>query len=117
MKVVLLFLLFSFTFWTCTEHKVAVLSIVNKGKIPIDSVKIRGYMEDERFVTLLPDSVQKRKIIVEPPKNSEGGFTIIVYQKDSMVHVSQFGYYANADHIQGTYTLSIAADYTIREEQ
>jgi hypothetical protein len=116
MKVLLLFLLFPAAFCTYTKHKAVVLSVVNKGKNPIDSVKIRGYINEEKFVNLYPDSVQKRNITVEPPDNREGGFTIIVYQKDSMVHVSQFGYYMNADQIQDNYNLSIAADYSIREQ-
>ncbi len=115
MKALLLFLLFPAALCNFTKHNTVVLSIVNKGKKNIDSVKIRGYMAEEKFVNLYPDSVQKRNIVVEPPENTEGGFTVIVYQKDSIVHVSQFGYFMNADQIQDIYTLSIAADYTVRE--
>jgi hypothetical protein len=115
MKVLLLFLLFPSVLCNFTKHNVVVLSIVNKGIKTIDSVKVRGYMAEEKFVTLFPDSVQKRNILVEPPDNREGGFTIIVFQKDSIVYVGQFGYYVNADNIQNNYTLSIAADYTARE--
>jgi hypothetical protein len=115
MKVLLLFFLFPVALCNFTKHNVVVLSIVNKGEKNIDSVKIRGYMAEERFINLYPDSVQKRNILVEPPDNREGGFTIIVFQKDSVVYVGQFGYYINADNIQDNYKLSIAADYTAKE--
>jgi hypothetical protein len=116
MKVLFLFLLFPAAFCTFKKHKTAVLTVINKGKKTIDSVIIRAYMPEQKFITLYPDSTQNRNITIEPPDKAEGGFTIIVYQKDSIVYAGQFGYYLNADWIKNKYTVLISADYTAREE-
>ena len=34
-----------------------------------------------------------------------------------MVYANSFGYFLNANWIRNSYTVTIAADYTIREEQ
>jgi hypothetical protein len=116
MKVLLLFLLFPASFCTFKKHKTAVLTVVNKGKKTIDSIKVRGYMSEEKFITLYPDSVYKRSIVIEPPKKGEGDFTIAIFQKDSIMYATSFGYFLNADWVRDKYTVSIAADYTIREQ-
>jgi DNA phosphorothioation-dependent restriction protein DptG len=117
MKVLLLFLLFPAAFCKNTKHEAVVLKVVNKSKKNIDSVIIRSYNVNEKFIRLYPDSLYKRNITIEPPDNTEGGFTIAIYQKDSMVYANSFGYFLNANWIRNSYTVTIAADYTIREEQ
>jgi len=90
------------------------LNVCSKAKGRIDSVRILSYGVREVFKNLQYDVNQNRKVKIEiPPDVREGGFTIVVYRKDSVLNATGFGYYTSYLDIQDSYNIIIQEDFTV----
>ena len=101
---------------SCTDNKSTLLVISSETPKEIDSVIIRAYGVTEKFdkVNLNP---QQRRIALKTLKNKEGGFTISIYQKDSLINSNSFGYFVNESSIKSKYKIKILKNYSVKEEQ
>ncbi|MBK8710281.1 MAG: hypothetical protein IPL97_00100 [Niastella sp.] len=111
----LLFLIFFFILNSCTNTISTLIIVSNDSSNEIDSVIVRTNGVKEIFynVSSIP---QERKIYIKSEKNMVGGFTITIYQKDSILNSTSFGYYMNVESIKSLYSVKILKDYTIKEE-
>lgn len=107
---------FVFSFCSIYSDKAVNLIVSNKSQINIDSIRIRSYGVNEIFKNLGIDSIEKRNVVVTTPKNVEGDFTIVVFQKDSIVYSGSFGYHDNSFDIHETYRITVLPDFSVTEK-
>ena len=100
---------------SCTNTKTTLLIINSETVNEIDSIIVRTHGLTERFekVNVTP---QTRRIILKSSQKKEGGFTLVVFQKDSIINSGSFGYFVNENEIKPKYKIKILKDYSIKEE-
>jgi hypothetical protein len=118
MKTILAILCFSFLNFACWQSnlsgKKTKISIYNNSKKAIDSVRIASYGVSKTYVNLLPNNRQEQVLDVNN-KNYEGAFTILIFNNDSLMKSSTFGYFAKIEDIEDKYAIEINDDFVIKE--
>ncbi len=111
----LLILIIGLTFCSGIKNKTSTLSVCNKTGNKIDSIKITSYGVDEFFQALLNDETKRRKINIKAPDNVDGAFTIVIFQKDSIIYSGSFGYFSQRLGVRDKYEINIMKNYSVKE--
>lgn len=97
------------------KNKLTTLIVCNKSANKIDSVKIASYEVNVMFTDLLQNEVRNQAVYINAPRNTEGAFTIVIFQKDSIVFAGSFGYFSNGFAMKEKYKINIMENYSVRE--
>lgn len=91
------------------------LMVLNKSNESFDSLIIRSHKLNEVFLSLKPgDSIAKKVEFFSFPGNGEGGFSISIYQKDSLVYGNVFGYFFNSSYVKENYKITVSANRVVK---
>jgi hypothetical protein len=105
-----------FTQIMCTQTKKTELILTSELKKPIDSVVIRTFGVEKVFYRVSAKP-QSHIINVNNSNERDGGFTIIVYEKNTIIKSGSFGYFSSKDDIREKYWVNIKADFSIEEKK
>jgi hypothetical protein len=116
MKLFILVLIcLSFCFCSSKSDKETTVIIYNNSKITIDSIQIVSYGMKEIFKTILPQNEVEKKVTVKYSGKFSGGFGITIFEKDSVIKSTTFGYFENGSAIKNRYKIEIGDGYSIKE--
>ncbi len=113
--VKLSFIIILFPSCSNIKSKPTNLIICNKTEYKIDSVRILSYGVNVMFRDLLQNEIKNQTVNIKAPSNVDGGFTIVIFQKDSIVFAGGFGYFSNGFGIKEKYKVNIMENYRIQE--
>ncbi|HRD58707.1 MAG TPA: hypothetical protein PK504_11690 [Ferruginibacter sp.] len=113
MKAQLFSILFLFAS-SCSNTKSTEIILSSETTNNIDSIIIKSYGVSEKFINL-NSTPQIRTIRFNTSQINEGGFTLIIFQNDSIVNAGSFGYFSGKKDIKAKYKVKVLKDYSIKE--
>lgn len=106
--------IFLISYFVFGQKKIKFI-VLNKSSESFDSLIIRSHNLNEVFLRFKPgDSICKKVEFYGFPGNGEGGFSISIYQKDSLVYGDVFGYFFNSSYVKENYKITVSTNRIVK---